>query len=108
MTAANANDGGHTEALLASWAVPPPAPARPLEALDVRGLPTAQADGADANRPNRARAEAAGWIVPPPARFATSSTSLLLDEMVSASIRWACPVPVSPTKNQIREKLRGC
>ena len=108
VTAANANDGGHTETLLASWTVPPPVPARPLEVLDVRGLPTAQADGADANRPNRARAEAAGWIVPPPARFATSSTSLLLDEMVSASIRWACPVPVSPTKNQIREKLRGC
>lgn len=61
VTAANANDGGHTEALLASWTVPPPVPARPLEALDVRGLPTAQADGADANRPNRARAEAAGF-----------------------------------------------
>jgi len=97
VTAANANDGGHTEALLASWTVPPPVPARPLEALDVRGLPTAQADGADANRPNRARTKAASWIAPPPARFAASSTSLLLDEMASASTRWAYPVSGAPT-----------
>ena len=68
VTSANANDGCHTEALLAALGVPPPAPARPLEGLDVRSLPTAQADGAYGNRPSRARAKAAGFRLQAPSR----------------------------------------
>lgn len=68
MTSANANDGCHTEALLAALVGPPPAPARPLEELDVRSLPTAQADGAYGNRPSRARAQAAGFRLQAPSR----------------------------------------
>ncbi|MBL8253125.1 MAG: hypothetical protein JNJ76_05930 [Candidatus Competibacter sp.] len=68
MTSANANDGRHTEALLAALVVPPPAPTRPLEALDVRSLPTAQAAGAYGNRPGRARAKAAGFRLQAPSR----------------------------------------
>lgn len=68
VTSANARDGCHTEALLAAWVEPPPALARPLEALDVRSLPTAQADGADGNRPSRARAHAAGFRLQAPSR----------------------------------------
>ena len=68
MTAANANDGCHTEVLLAALVVSPPALTRPLEELDVRGLPTAQADGAYGNRPSRARAQAAGFRLQAPSR----------------------------------------
>ena len=68
MTAANANNGCHTEVLLAALVVSPPALTRPLEELDVRGLPTAQADGAYGNRPSRARAQAAGFRPQAPSR----------------------------------------
>ena len=68
VTAANANDGCHTEVLLAALVVSPPALTRPLEELDVRGLPTAQADGAYGNRPSRARAQAAGFRPQAPSR----------------------------------------
>src|SRR5512144_1765543 len=49
VTPANANDGCHAQELLAALVVPPPAPTRPLEELDVCSLPTAQADGAYGN-----------------------------------------------------------
>ena len=68
MTAANANDGCHTEVLLAALVVSSPALTRPLEALDVRSLPTAQADGAYGNRPSRTRAQAAGFRLQAPSR----------------------------------------
>ncbi len=68
VTLANASDGCHTEALLAALVVSPPALARPLETLDVRSLPTAQADGAYGNRPSRAHAHAAGFRLQAPSR----------------------------------------
>ncbi len=68
VTAANANDGCHTEVLLAALVVSPPALTRPLEELDVRSLPTAQADGAYGNRPSRTRAQAAGFRLQAPSR----------------------------------------
>ena len=40
VTSTNANDSCHTEALLAALVVSPSAPARPLEELDVRSLPS--------------------------------------------------------------------
>ncbi|MDG4595148.1 MAG: hypothetical protein P9F75_05575 [Candidatus Contendobacter sp.] len=56
------------EALLAALVVPPPTPAHPLEKLDVRSLPTAQADGAYSNGPSRACAQAAGFRLQAPSR----------------------------------------
>ena len=68
MTPAKANDGCHTQALLAAWVVPPPAPTQPRLELDVRRWPTAQADGTYGNRPSRARARAAGFRLQAPSR----------------------------------------
>lgn len=68
VTPANANDGCHAQELLAALVVPPPAPTRPREELDVCSLPTAQADGAYGNRPSRARAKAAGFRLQAPSR----------------------------------------
>lgn len=68
VTPPNANDGCQTQNLLAALVVPPPAPTRALVELDVRSLPTAQADGAYSNRPSRARAKAAGFRLQAPSR----------------------------------------
>ena len=68
VTPANANDGCQTQNLLAALVVPPPAPTRALGELDVRNLPTAQADSAYGNRPSRARAQAAGFRLQAPSR----------------------------------------
>ena len=68
VTPANANDGCHAEALLASLVAPPPAPTQPLEEIDIRSLPAAQADGAYGNRPSRERAKAAGFRLQAPSR----------------------------------------
>lgn len=69
VTPANANDGCQTQNLLTALVVaPPPAPTRSLRELDVRSLPTAQADGAYGNQPSRARAQAAGFRLQAPSR----------------------------------------
>ena len=68
VTPANANDGCHARELLAALVVPPPAPTLPRVELDVRSLPTAQADGAYGNRPTRARAKLAGVRLHAPSR----------------------------------------
>src|SRR5512135_2242131 len=46
VTPANANDGCHTQELLAALVVPPPAPLPPPVEIEGRSLPMAQADGA--------------------------------------------------------------
>ena len=68
VTPANANEGCHTQALLAALVVPPPAPLPPPVEIEVRSLPTAQADGAYGNRPARQRAKAAGFRLHAPSR----------------------------------------
>src|SRR5512144_190649 len=60
VTPANANDGCHTQELLAALGVPPPTPTTLLVEPEARSFPTAQADGAYGNRPARQRAQAAG------------------------------------------------
>jgi len=55
VTPANVNDGYQTQSLLTALVAPPPAPTRSLRKLNVRGLPTAQADGAYGNLPSQAR-----------------------------------------------------
>ena len=68
VTPANANDGCHTQELLAALVVPPPAPLPPSVEIEVRSLPTAQADGAYGNRPARQRAKTAGFRLQAPSR----------------------------------------
>ena len=68
VTPANANDGCHTQELLAALVVPPLAPAAPPVEPDARSLPTAQADGAYGNRPSRQRAKAVGFRLQAPSR----------------------------------------
>ena len=68
VTPANANDGCHTQELLAALVVPPPAPLPPPVEIEGRSLPMAQADGADGNRPARQRAKAAGFRLQAPSR----------------------------------------
>jgi len=68
VTPANANDGCHTQELLAALVVPPPAPMTPSVEPEARSLPTAQADGAYGNRPSRQRAKAAGFRLQDPSR----------------------------------------
>ncbi|HYQ91675.1 MAG TPA: hypothetical protein VES89_06260 [Candidatus Competibacteraceae bacterium] len=68
VTPANANDGCHTQELLAAVVVPPPVPTTLLVETDVRSFPTAQADGAYGNRPSRQRAKAASFRWQAPSR----------------------------------------
>ena len=68
VTPANANEGCHTQELLTALVVPPPTPLSPPGEIEVRSLPTAQADGAYGNRPARQRAQAAGFRLQAPSR----------------------------------------
>ncbi len=68
VTSAKANDGCHTEALLAALVVSPSALTQSLEELNVRRRPTVQADGAYGNRPSRERAKAADFRWQAPSR----------------------------------------
>ena len=68
VTPAKANDGGHTQELLAAVGVSPPASTASAVEAEVRSFPTAQADGAYGNRPARQRAKAAGFRLQAPSR----------------------------------------
>ena len=67
-TPANANDGCHTQELLAALVVLPPAPTPLLVEPEARSFPTAQAAGAYGNRPARQRAQTAGFRLQAPSR----------------------------------------
>jgi transposase len=68
VSGANANDGCLAGDLLGALVVRPPPPECPAGAVDERGLPTAQADGAYGNGPTRRRAREAGFRLRAPGR----------------------------------------
>jgi transposase len=70
VTPANANDGCQTEAVLKALVLQPPPPEVPVQQLDLRDLPRAQADGAYGNKPTQARAQRAGFRRQAPKRGA--------------------------------------
>jgi len=68
ITAANANDGVQTQAVLESLVVKPPSAEVPMPVIDARDLPRSRADGAYGNRPTQSRANAAGFRMEAPKR----------------------------------------
>jgi len=68
VTGANANDGCQTEVVLENLVVQPPEPEVPVEQVDPRSLPQAQADGAYGNKPTQERAQRAGFRMQAPPR----------------------------------------
>ena len=68
VTGANANDGCQTEVVLENLVVQPPEPEVPVEQVDPRSLPQAQADGASGNKPTQERAQRAGFRRQAPSR----------------------------------------
>jgi len=68
ITGANANDGCQAEAVLKALVVQPPAPEVPVERIDPRDRPHAQADGSYGNRPTQERAQRAGFRMQAPKR----------------------------------------
>lgn len=68
ITGANANDGVQAGDVLEAMVIRPPEPEHPAAEVDERSMPTAQADGADGNRPTRERARAAGFRLRAPSR----------------------------------------
>ena len=71
VTAAGANDGVQTQAVLESLVIKPPPPETPVADPDPRDLPHARADGAYGNAPPQARAQAAGFRMLAPKRGQT-------------------------------------
>ena len=65
---ANANAGCQTEAVLKALVLQPPPPEVPVQQLDRRDLPRAQADGAYGHKPTQARAQRAGFRMQAPTR----------------------------------------
>ncbi len=61
VTAANANDGCQTEAVLQALVVRPPRADSPVPCVEPQSLPRVQADGAYGNGPTRERAQRAGF-----------------------------------------------
>jgi transposase len=68
VTGANANDGCQTEDVLTALVIQPPPPEVPVQQIDLRDLPRAQADGAYGNKPTHQRAERAGFRLQAPKR----------------------------------------
>ena len=68
MTAANANDGCQTQAVLQALVVQPPVAESPVSCCDPRALPRVQADGAYGNAPTQERARRAGFRLQAPTR----------------------------------------
>lgn len=68
VTKANANDGCQTEEVLKAMVIQPPPPEVPVEQVDPRDLPRAQADGAYGNKPTTERAQRAGFRMQAPKR----------------------------------------
>jgi len=71
VTAANANDGVQTQAVLESLVVKPSPAEAPVCPVDARDLPRSRADGAYGNRPTQGRANAAGFRMEAPRRGKT-------------------------------------
>jgi transposase len=76
VTAAGANDGVQTQAVLESLVIKPPPPETPVADPDPRDLPHARADGAYGNAPTQARAQAAGFRMLAPKRGQTRVAGL--------------------------------
>ena len=76
VTAAGANDGVQTQAVLESLVLKPPPAETPVRAPDPRDLPHARADGAYGNQPTAARAQAAGFRMLAPKRGQTRQPGL--------------------------------
>jgi transposase len=68
VTKANANDGCQTEDVLKAMVIQPPEPEVPVQQMDPRDLPRAQADGAYGNQPTTERARRAGFRMQAPKR----------------------------------------